>query len=396
MLNCEDIVILDAARTAFGSFRGTLKTTSAVTLGTTITKALLERNKIDPASVDELIMGQAVANGCGPNVARQVSIYSGLPVTMPSFVVNKLCGSGLKALTLAIQALRCGDAELIFAGGQESMSTGPHILLNSRDGVKLGDWTMKDSALYDGLIDIFNGYHMGVTAENVAKEFGVSREEQDAFAAESQRKTKAAMDAGYFDKEIIPVVIPQRKKDPIVFDKDEHPRPGTTVEVLAKLPPAFIKDGGTVTAGNASGMNDGASMVVFATAKKAKELGIEPMARVVAYASAGVDPKIMGTGPVPASKKCLEKANWSVDDLELIESNEAFASQAIYTNREMGWNTDIVNVNGGAISLGHPVAATGPRLVGTLIYEMQRRNLHKGLATMCIGGGMGIALAVER
>ena len=396
-MKCEEIVIIDAARTAFGTFRGKLANVPAVTLGTIVVKALLERNKIDPTNIDEVIMGHVLQAGCGPNPARQVSIYSGIPQEVPSFTVNKLCGSGLKTIVFAIQSLRCGDAEneIIIAGGEESMDLAPHVLLNARDGKRMGDWVLKDVMLKDSLIDAFYNYHAGVTAENIAEQFNISREDQDIFALESQRKTKEAMEAGRFAEEIVPVEVPQRKKEPIIFDTDEHPKPNTTLEGLAKLKPAFKKDG-TVTAGNASGINDGAAAVIVTTAKKAEQLGIEPMCRIVAYASAGVDPKIMGTGPAPASKKCLEKAHWTIDDLELIEANEAFAAQAIYVNREMGWDTNIVNVNGGAIALGHPVGATGARLTTTLLYEMRRRNVHKGLLTMCIGGGLGIAMAVER
>jgi acetyl-CoA C-acetyltransferase len=396
-MKCEEIVIIDAARTAFGTFRGVLSNVPATVLGTTVVKALLERNKINPAEIDELIMGHVLQAGCGPNPARQVGIHSGIPQEVPAFTVNKLCGTGLKAIILGIQALRCGDAEheIIIAGGEESMDMAPHVVPNSRDGMRMGDWVLKDVMLHDSLVDAFYNYHSGVTAENVAEQFNVTREDQDIFAVETQRKTKEAMETRRLAEEIVPVEVPQKKKDPIIFDTDEHPKPDTTLEALAKLKPAFKKDG-TVTAGNASGINDGAAAVIVTTAKKAEKFGIEPMCRIVAYASAGVDPKIMGTGPAPASKKCLAKANWTVDDLELIESNEAFAAQTIYVNREMGWDTSIVNVNGGAIALGHPVAATGARLTGTLLYEMKRRNVHKGLVTMCIGGGMGIAMAVER
>jgi len=396
MIN-DEIVILDAARTATGTFRGTLAQTPATVLGTAVVKNLVERNKLNPSEIDEVILGHVIQAGCGPNPARQTAIHAGLPDATPTFTINKLCGSGLKAILLGIQALRCGDVEheLIIAGGQESMDMAPHLLLNSRDGCRMGDWVLKDSMLHDSLIDAFYNYHSGVTAENIAERFNISREDQDKFAFASQRKAQAAIESGRFKDEIIPIEIPRKKQDPLIFDTDEHPKPNTSLEKLAKLKPAFKKDG-TVTAGNASGINDGAAAVILTTAKKAAQLGIEPMARVVAYASAGVGADIMGTGPVPASKKCLAKAGWTVDDLELIESNEAFAVQALYVDRNMGWNTDIVNVNGGAVALGHPVGATGARLTTTLLYEMQKRKVHKGLVTMCIGGGMGIAMAVER
>lgn len=391
----EDIVILDAVRTAFGSFRGTLADIPATVLGTTVVKALLERTKIDPATIDEVIIGEALQAGAGPNPARQVSINAGLPQEIPSFSVNKACGSGFKAIVTGIQAIRCGDAEIIIAGGEESMDLAPHVLLNSRDGKRMGDWTLKDSMLSDGLIDAFYTYHMGVTAENVAEKFNITREEQDMFAAESQRKTKKAMENNMFAEEIVPVEIPQKKGAPIIFAKDEHPKPDTTIEGLSKLKPAFKKDG-TVTAGNASGINDGAGAVILTTRKNAEKLGIEPLGHIVAYASAGIDPKFMGIGPIPATKKCLQKANWKASDLDLVESNEAFAAPSIQIDREIGWNIDIVNVNGGAISIGHPVAATGPRIIGTLLYEMRRRGVHKGIATMCMGGGMGITMAIAR
>jgi acetyl-CoA C-acetyltransferase len=394
-MKCEKIVVIDAARTAFGSFRGTLAKLPATLLGTTVVKELLERTKINPADIDEVIMGQSLQGGVGPNAARQVSIHAGIPQEIPSFTTNKACGSGFKAIVTGIQALRCEDAKIIIAGGQESMGMTPHVLQNSRDGKRMGDWVLRDSLLSDGLIDAFYNYHMGVTAENVAEQFNITRRDQDIFATESQRKAKEAMEAGRFKDEIVPIEIPQKKKGPIIFATDEHPKPNTTVEGLSKLKPAFKKDG-TVTAGNASGVNDGAAALILTTAKKAKELGIEPLGHIVAYASSGIDPKLMGIGPIPASKKCLQKANWKVDDLELIESNEAFAAPSIHIDREMGWDTNIVNVNGGAIALGHPVAATGPRIIGTLLYEMTRRGVHKGLATMCMGGGMGIAMAIER
>ena len=309
--------------------------------------------------------------------------------------INKVCGSGLKSVHLAAQAIKCGDADIIIAGGQENMSLSPHVLPKSRNGQKMGDWKMQDSMIVDGLWDAFNNYHMGITAENIAKQYGISREEQDAFAAASQQKTEAAQNAGKFDEEIVPVEIPQRKGDPIVFSKDEFPKAGVTAEGIAKLRPAFDKDG-TVTAANASGINDGAAAVLVMSESKAKELGIEPLATIAAYSSAGVDPAIMGTGPIPASKRCLEKAGWSVEDLDLVEANEAFAAQAISVNRDVGWDTDKVNVNGGAIAIGHPIGASGCRCLVTLLHEMKRRDAKKGLATLCIGGGQGVALAIER
>ena len=391
----ENVVIIAAGRTAIGSFNGVISKTPAVTLGTTVIKELLSRNNLDPSLVDEVIIGQVLTAGAGQNPARQTSIAAGIPETVPAMTINKVCGSSLKAIQLAVQAISCGDAEIIIAGGQENMDMAPHVLFHSRSGQRMGNWPLEDSMIKDGLIDVFNNYHMGVTAENIAEQFNISREEQDSFAEHSQMKTKNTMDANRFADEIIPVIVPQRKKDPITFNKDEHPRPETTIEKLAKLPTTF-KENGTVTPGNSSGINDGAAAVIVTSADKAKELGIKPMAKIVAYASAGVDPKIMGTGPIPASKKCLEKAGWTIDDLDLIEANEAFAAQAIAVNKSMGWNTDKVNVNGGAIALGHPIGASGARLLVTLLYEMIRRDVHKGLATLCIGGGMGTAIAIER
>ena len=340
-------------------------------------------------------MGQILTAGVGQNPARQAAIEAGLPYTVPCMTINKVCGSGLKSVHLAVQAIRCGDADIIIAGGQESMSLAPHVLPKSRVGTKMGDWAMKDSMIVDGLWDAFNQYHMGNTAENIVQKFEIGREEQDAFAALSQQKTEAAQKAGRFKDEIISVSIPQRKGEPVVFDTDEFPRHGTTADGLAKLRAAFAKDG-SVTAGNASGINDGAAAVVVTTERKAKELGLQSLGRIVAYASAGVDPAIMGTGPIPASTRCLEKAGWKVDDLDLVEANEAFAAQAISVNRGLGWDVDKVNVNGGAIALGHPIGASGARILVTLLYEMKRRDVHKGLATLCIGGGQGVALAVER
>ncbi len=391
----NEVVIVDAVRTAIGTFSGSLAGIPAHELGAIVIKAILERNGVKADEVDEVILGQVLTAGAGQNPARQAAIAAGLPQEVPSMTINKVCGSGLKAVSLATQAIRCGDAEVIVAGGQENMSAAPHVLPKSRNGQKMGDWKMIDSMIVDGLWDAFNNYHMGTTAENVANKYQLDRAAQDEFAAASQAKTKAAQDAGKFDDEIIPVSIPQRKGDPVVFAKDEHPRGSTTAEGLAGLRPAFSKDG-TVTAGNASGINDGAAVVLVMSAEKAKALGLEPIARVKSYASAGVDPAIMGTGPIPASKKCLEKAGWSVDDLDLIESNEAFAAQSLSVTCDLKWDTDKVNVNGGAIALGHPIGASGCRILVTLLHEMKRRDAKKGLATLCIGGGQGVALAVER
>ncbi|HEC86084.1 MAG: acetyl-CoA C-acetyltransferase [Candidatus Parabeggiatoa sp. nov. 2] len=389
----KNIVIVAAARTAIGNFNGTLANIPATTLGAKVIANLLERTGLQPNQVDEVILGQVLTAGVGQNPARQAAISAGLPVEVPAMTINKLCGSGLKAVHLAAQAIRCEDAQIIVAGGQENMSMAPHILAESRQGVKMGAWKMEDSLLIDGLIDAFNDYQMGRTAENIAEEYNISREEQDAFAASSQQKAEAAQKAGRFDEQIVPLSVPQRKGDPVVFKVDEFPRHAT--DQLAKLLPAFSKEG-TVTAGNASGINDGAAAVVLMTERSAKVLGLTPMARIVSYASAGVDPKIMGTGPIPATRKCLEKAGWIVDDLDLIEANEAFAAQAISVNRELGWDLSKVNVNGGAIALGHPIGASGARILVDLLYEMVRRDAHKGLATLCIGGGQGVALAVER
>jgi acetyl-CoA C-acetyltransferase len=350
---------------------------------------------LKPEQVDEVIMGQILTAGVGQNPARQAAIEAGLPVSVPCMTINKVCGSGLKSVHLAAQAIRCGDAEVIIAGGQENMSLAPHVLPKSRVGTKMGDWAMKDSMIVDGLWDAFNQYHMGNTAENIAKKYEINRREQDEFAAASQQKAEAAQKEGRFKDEIIPVEIPQRKGDAIVFDTDEFPRPGTTADGLQKLRPAFDKEG-SVTAGNASGINDGAAAVIVTTEKNAKKLGLKSMARVVSYASAGVDPAIMGTGPIPASTRCLEKAGWTVDDLDLIEANEAFAAQAISVNRGLRWDASKVNVNGGAIAIGHPIGASGARILVTLLHEMARREARKGLATLCIGGGQGVAIAIER
>lgn len=391
----DKVVIVAAARTAIGTFGGSLASVSAPRLGATVIKALLEKTGIDASTIDEVILGQVLTAGSGQNPARQSAIFAGLPDTIPCMTINKVCGSGLKAIHLASQAIRCGDADIIIAGGQENMNQAPHVLPQSRNGTRMGDWKLVDSMIVDGLWDAFNDYHMGITAENVAKKFNISRKEQDEFAARSQQKTEAAQGKGVFNEEIVPVFIPQRKGDPIKFDKDEFPRAGVTAEALAKLNPAFDK-AGTVTAGNASGINDGAAAVMLMSETMAKKLGLEPLASIKAYASAGVNPEIMGTGPIPATRNCLQKAGWSVQDLDLIEANEAFAAQAISVNRELGWDTDKVNVNGGAISLGHPIGASGCRILVSLLFEMKRRSAHKGLATLCIGGGQGVALAVER
>jgi acetyl-CoA C-acetyltransferase len=391
----ENIVIVAAARSAIGTFGGSLAGIPAHELGAKVITGLLRKCGVKPEHVDEVILGQVLTAGAGQNPARQASLAAGLPVETPAMTINKVCGSGLKAVHLAMQAIACGDAEIVIAGGQENMSRAPHVLPNSRNGAKMGDWKMVDTMIFDGLWDAFNNYHMGVTAENIAEKFGFSREDQDAFAADSQQKAEAALNADLFNNEIIPIEIPQRKGDPIVFERDEFPRPGTTAEKLAKLRPAFSKEG-SVTAGNASGINDGAAVVLVMSEHKANELGLAPMARIVAFSSAGVDPAIMGTGPIPASGKCLEKAGWSVDDLDRIEANEAFAAQAMCVNQEMGWDMSKVNVHGGAIALGHPIGASGCRVLVTLLHEMQRSGARKGLATLCIGGGQGVAMAVEK
>ncbi len=390
-----DVVIAAARRTAIGSFGGGLSRVPAHELGATVIRALLEDTGIEPGQVDEVILGQVLTAGCGQNPARQASIAAGLPEAVPAMNINKVCGSGLKAVQLAVQAVRCGDADLIIAGGQESMSQAPHVLPHSRSGQRMGDWGLVDTMIRDGLWDAFNDYHMGITAENVAERFGISREAQDAFAAASQNKAEAAQKAGRFADEIVPVSIAQRKGDPLTVDQDENPRAGVTADNLARLRPAFKKDG-TVTAGNASSLNDGAAAVVVCSAEKAKALGLTPLATVRGYANAGVDPAIMGTGPIPATRRCLERAGWQVDQLDLIEANEAFAAQAMAVNKDLGWDTDRVNVNGGAIALGHPIGASGCRILVTLLHEMRRREVQRGLATLCIGGGMGVALAVER
>ncbi|OGT81418.1 MAG: acetyl-CoA acetyltransferase [Gammaproteobacteria bacterium RIFCSPLOWO2_02_FULL_61_13] len=391
----KDVVIVAAVRTAIGSFGGVFSEIPAHVLGARAISGVLQRSGCKPEWVSEVIMGQVLAAGCGQNPARQAAVAAGLPHDIPSMTINKVCGSGLKAVHLAAQAVACGDAEVVIAGGQENMSLSAHVLPRSRNGQRMGDWSLRDTMIVDGLWDAFNDYHMGTTAENIVKKFGIAREEQDALAAASQQKTEAAQAANRFLDEIIPVEVPQKKGDPLRIDRDEFPRAGVTAAGLAKMRPAFSKDG-TVTAANASGLNDGAAAVMVMSAAKAAQLGLTPLAKIRAYASAGVDPAIMGTGPIPATQRCLERAGWKVTDLDLIEANEAFAAQAISVNRGLGWDTAKVNVNGGAIALGHPIGASGCRILVTLLYEMQRRNAHKGLATLCIGGGQGVALAVER
>ncbi|MGE0860139.1 MAG: acetyl-CoA C-acetyltransferase [Gammaproteobacteria bacterium] len=390
-----DAVIVAALRTAIGAFGGALADIPAHELGASVIRGLLAKLSLDPASVDEVILGQVLTAGAGQNPARQAALAAGLPVSTPCLTINKVCGSGLKAVQLAAQAVRCGDAEVVIAGGQENMSLAPHILPRSRNGQKMGDWSLQDSMIVDGLWDAFNSYHMGITAENIADKFGISRAEQDAFAAATQAKTAAAQAAERFSAEIVPVAIPQKKGEPVMFAQDEYPRASTTVETLNKLRPAFKKEG-SVTAGNASGINDGAAAVVVMSREKAAALGLTPIAVIRAGSSAGVDPAIMGTGPIPASQRALAKAGWSVGDLDLVEANEAFAAQAISVNRGLGWDPAKVNVNGGAIALGHPIGASGARILVTLLHEMARRDARRGLATLCIGGGQGVALAVER
>jgi acetyl-CoA C-acetyltransferase len=390
-----DIVIVSAVRTAVGKFGGALAKVSAVDLGALVIKEAVARAKLEPGQVSEVIFGQVLQAGCGQNPARQSSIKAGLPDMVPAMTINKVCGSGLKAVMLAAQAIRDGDADIVVAGGQESMSASPHVLPGSRDGQRMGDWKMIDTMIVDGLWDAFNQYHMGTTAENVAKKYGITREMQDAFAAASQNKAEAAQKAGRFTDEIVPVMLPQRKGDPIVFATDEFVRHGVTAESLGGLRPAFDK-GGTVTAGNASGLNDGAAAVVVMSARRAAELGLKPLATIRAYANAGLDPAYMGMGPVPSSTRCLSRAGWTPQELDLMEINEAFAAQAIAVNQQMGWDTAKVNVNGGAIAIGHPIGASGCRILVTLLHEMNKRDAKKGLASLCIGGGMGVAMALER
>ena len=391
----KEVVIVAAVRTAIGSFGGSLKDISAVELGSLVIKNAIERASLRPEQVDEVIMGNVLGAGLGQNVARQMSVHAGVPVTVPAFTINKVCGSGLKAVQLATQAVLCGDAEVVVAGGAENMSQAPYILPNQRWGSRMGNATVVDTMLRDGLTDGFEDYHMGITAENVAEQYGITREDQDSFALQSQKRAVAAVEAGRFKEEIIPVEIPQRRGEPLIFDTDEFPRKDASLESLSKLRPAFQKDG-SVTAGNSSGINDGAAAVVVMSAEKAKELGITALATIKSYASAGLDPKVMGCGPIYASRKALEKAGLTVADLDLVESNEAFAAQSCAVAKELNLDLEKVNVNGGAISLGHPIGASGCRILVTLLHEMQKRDAKRGLATLCIGGGMGTALIVER
>jgi acetyl-CoA C-acetyltransferase len=394
-MEMTDVVIVSAARTAVGKFGGSLAKTPAPDLGAVVIRAVLERAGLKPEQVSEVILGQVLTAGSGQNPARQAVIKAGLPTAVPGMTINVVCGSGLKAVMLAANAIIAGDADIVVAGGQENMSAAPHVLPGSRDGFRMGDAKLVDSMIVDGLWDVYNQYHMGVTAENVAKEYGITREQQDAFAALSQNKAEAAQKAGRFDDEIVPVEIPQRKGEPLRFATDEFVRHGVTAESLAGLKPAFSKEG-SVTAANASGLNDGAAAVLVMSAKKAEALGLKPLARIKAYATSGLDPKLMGMGPVPASRRCLERAGWTPADLDLMEINEAFAAQACAVNQQMGWDTSKINVNGGAIAIGHPIGASGCRILVTLLHEMQKRDAKKGLASLCIGGGMGVALALER
>ncbi len=391
----KEVVIVSAVRTALGSFGGALKTVPAVDLGATVIKEALNRAGVKPEAVEEVIMGNVIQAGLGQNPARQSTLKAGLPNEVPAMTINKVCGSGLRAVSLAAQMIKAGDADVIVAGGMENMSAAPYVLPGARWGQRMGDAKMVDTMIKDGLWDAFNNYHMGVTAENIAKQWGLTREEQDAFSAGSQQKAQKAIESGRFKDEIVPVMIPQRKGEPKVFDTDEFPRFGTTKESLGKLKPAFIKDG-TVTAGNASGINDGAAAFVVMSAEKAAELGVKPLAKILSYGSKGLDPAIMGYGPFHATKKALEEGNLTIADLDLVEANEAFAAQSLAVAKDLGFDMEKVNVNGGAIALGHPVGASGARILVTLLHEMEKRDAKKGLATLCIGGGMGTALIVER
>ncbi len=390
-----DIVIVAAARTAVGKFGGTLSKTPAPELGAIVIKALLERSGLSGDQINEVILGQVLTAGSGQNPARQSVIKSGLPNQVPAMTINKVCGSGLKAVMLAAQAIRDGDSEIIIAGGQENMSMAPHVLPGSREGQRMGDWKLIDTMITDGLWDVYNQYHMGITAENVAKQYGITREQQDAVALGSQQKAAAAQEGGRFKDEIVPVSIAQRKGDPLIFANDEFINKKTSADALSGLRPAFDK-AGSVTAGNASGLNDGAAAVMVMSAAKAKALGLTPLGRIASYASAGLDPKIMGMGPVPAARRALERAGWKAADLDLLEINEAFAAQACAVHQEMGWDTSKVNVNGGAIAIGHPIGASGCRILVTLLHEMAKRDAKRGIASLCIGGGMGVALTIER
>ena len=391
----REVVIVGAARTPIGSFGGALAPLSAIDLGTIAAKEAIKRAGIKPEDIDEVIIGNVLSAGLGQNPARQVAIGAGLPDTTPAITINKVCGSGLRAVSMAAQFIMLGDADVVLAGGTESMSNAPYLVPSARWGQRMGDAQLIDYMVHDGLTDIFNHYHMGITAENIAEQWNISREEQDKFALESQLRAEKAQKEGKFKDEIVPVEVPQRKGDPIIVADDEHPRHGTTLEKLAKLKPAFKKDG-TVTAGNASGINDGAAMLIVMSKEKADQLGLKPLVKIRSYASAGVDPKIMGYGPVPATRKALERAGITVEDLDLVEANEAFAAQAVAVVKDLGLNPEIVNVNGGAIALGHPIGASGARILVTLIYEMQKRDAKIGLATLCIGGGQGVAVVVER
>lgn len=395
-VSTKEVVIVSALRSAIGSFGGAFKNYSAVQLGTDVVKESLNRLNLDPSLVDEVILGNVLSAGLGQNVARQVSMNAGIPKEVPSFSVNQVCGSGVKTVMLGAQSIMVGDNDIVVVGGTENMSQSPYVLNDYRWGGRMGDGRAVDTMLKDGLIDAFEGYHMGITAENVAEKYNLSREEQDEFAAKSQQKAEAAIKAGRFEDEIVPISVPQRKGDPIVVTQDEGVRFGSTAEGLAKLRPAFKKDGGTVTAGNSSTINDAAAILVLMSKEKAEELGYEPLATIVSSASCGVDPSIMGTGPISATKKALSKAGLTVEDLDLIESNEAFAAQALSVNKSLGFDPEITNVNGGAISLGHPIGASGARIIVTLIHEMIKRDAKTGLATLCIGGGQGNALIIKR
>ncbi|MCK7249125.1 acetyl-CoA C-acetyltransferase [Enterobacter kobei] len=392
----KKVMIVGATRTPIGSFRGSLSPLSAIELGAVTVQRLLESSGLHPEQIDELVFGQVLTAGCGQNPARQTAITAGLPVSTPATTVNLVCGAGLKAVQLAAQAIRCGDADVVIAGGQESMSNAPYLLDGARSGLRFGHTGLQDSMITDGLWDAFNDYHMGITAENVAREYGISREQQDAFALRSQQKAASAIETGRFDAEIAPVTVKQGKRAPQIVRHDEQPRPETTAGQLAQLRPAFLHDEGTVTAGNASTLNDGAAAVLLMSEEKARESGLPVLGHIVSYAVTGVDPSVMGIGPVSACRTALARAGWTLDDVDLIEANEAFAAQALAVGKELGWDEQNVNVNGGAIALGHPIGASGCRILVTLLHEMQRRGVTKGLATLCVGGGQGIALTVER
>lgn len=392
----KEVVIVSALRSPMGSFGGYFKDVSAVDLGAAVLKEAYEKINLDPAEIDEVILGNVLSAGLGQNVARQVAMHAGIPKEVPAFTINHVCGSGVKSIMLGFQSILAGDNDIVAVGGTENMSQSPYVLKDQRWGARMGNKQIIDTLVNDGLTDAFHDYHMGITAENIAGQFDISREEQDTFALESQHRAEEAIKSGRFQDEIVPISIPQRKGDPLVVDQDEGPRFGQRIENLQKLRPAFKREDGTVTAGNSSTINDAAAMLILMSKEKANELGIEPLATVVSYASAGVDPSIMGTGPIPATKKALKKANLTVEDLDLIESNEAFAAEAICVNKELGLNPEIVNVNGGAISLGHPIGASGARIVVTLVHEMKKRDAKTGLATLCIGGGQGNSLIVKR